>query len=127
VSISHLNIAVIDDDESMCRALTRLLHAAGFTVRTYFSAEAYLDDPDHTKTDFLVTDIQLGGMSGFDLKQRLDTGPHHPPVVFITAHDEEKTREQAERSGCMAYFRKPFPGGELIRLIRKTLRPERPE
>ena len=112
-------IAVIDDDESMCQALSRLLHLAGYDVKSYFSAESFLDDPDHARTRFLVADIQLRGMSGFDLQQRLRQELPGLPVAFITAHDEAATR--ARDSGCVACFRKPFPTSGLLDAIRSAL------
>ena len=114
-------IAVIDDDESMCQALSRLVQVAGYDVRTYFSAESFLDDPDHHHTRFVVADIQLRGMSGFDLQRRLQHERPGLPVAFITAHDEAATRAQARDSGCVAYLRKPFPGSLLIEAIRSAL------
>lgn len=114
-------IAVIDDDESMCQALSRLLQLAGHDVRTYFSAESFLDDPDHDHTRFLVADIQLRGMSGFDLQRRLQQERPGLPVAFITAHDEAATRAQARDSGCVAYLRKPFPGSQLLEAVRSAL------
>jgi FixJ family two-component response regulator len=119
-------IAVVDDDESMCQALGRLLRLAGYDVRTYFSAESFLEDPDHNHTRLLVADIQLRGMSGFDLQGRLERERPGLPVVFITAHDEAATRAQARDSGCVAYLRKPFPGSVLIEAIRAAIdRPPR--
>ena len=112
-------IAVIDDDESMCYALSRLLHLAGYAVKSYFSAESFLDDPDHARTRFLVADIQLRGMSGFDLQRRLRQELPGLPVAFITAHDEAAT--QARDSGCVACFRKPFPASGLLEVIRSAL------
>jgi FixJ family two-component response regulator len=114
-------IAVIDDDESMCQALSRFLLVAGYEVRTYFSAEAFLDDPSRDQTRFVVADIQLRGMSGFDLQRRLQQDRPGLPVVFITAHDEAATRSEARDSGCVAYLRKPFPGSLLIGAIRSAL------
>jgi FixJ family two-component response regulator len=114
-------MAVIDDDESMCQALGRLLRLAGYDVRTYFSAESFLEDPDHNHTRLLVADIQLRGMSGFDLQARLERERPGLPVVFITAHDEAATRAQARDSGCVAYLRKPFPGSLLIEAVRSAL------
>jgi len=114
-------IAVIDDDESMCQALGRLLRLAGYDVRTYFSAESFLDDPDHDRTRFLVADIQLRGMSGFDLQRRLRQELYGLPVAFITAHDEPATRAQARDSGCVAYFRKPFATSKLLEAIQSAL------
>jgi FixJ family two-component response regulator len=79
-------VAVIDDDESMCQALGRLLRLAGYDVRTYFSAESFMDDPDYVHARFAVTDIQLRGMSGFDLQTAAPAGTsrftcrlHHRP------------------------------------------------
>jgi len=114
-------IAVIDDDESMCQALSRLVQVAGYDVRTYFSAESFLDDPDHDHTRFVVADIQLRGMSGFDLQRQLQQERPGLPVVFITAHDEAAARAQARDLGCVAYLRKPFPGSVLIEAVRSAL------
>jgi len=111
-------IAVIDDDESMCQALSRLLRTAGYVVRPYFSAEAFLDDPAHHGVRIVVADIQLRGMSGFDLQRKLHQEIPALPFAFITAHDEPATRAQAQASGCVAYFRKPFPGSELLTAIK---------
>jgi FixJ family two-component response regulator len=110
-------IAVIDDDESMCAALSRLLRMAGYHVRSYFSAEAFLDDPRHADTRFVVADIQLGGMSGFALQRKLLQEMPAIPFAFITAHDEAETRNQAKASGCVIYLRKPFPGRVLLDAI----------
>jgi FixJ family two-component response regulator len=110
-------IAVIDDDESMCLALGRLLRAAGHEVRTYFSGESFLDDSGHGAACFMVADIQLHGMSGFDLLRRIHQEIPTLPVALITAHDEEETRVQVEASGCTAYLRKPFPASDLLDAI----------
>ena len=115
------SIAVIDDDESMCQALSRLLRVAGYDVRTYLSAESFLDDPFHTRANFVVTDIQLRGMSGLDLQQRLRQENPALPIALITAHDEAKTRAQAITSGCITYLRKPFPASALLDAIRSTI------
>jgi len=118
-------IAVVDDDESMCQALSRLLSVAGHVVRTYFSAEAFLDDPEHHHAQFVVADIQLRGMSGFDLQRKFHKKNPAVPFAFITAHDEAETRAQAKASGCVAYLRKPFPGSKLLEVIEKhTNEPE---
>lgn len=102
-------------------ALSRLLRASSYHVRTYASAELLLADPAHANADFLVVDVQLGGMSGFDLRERLAKEGRLPPTAFITAHDEPDTREKAWRGGCVAYLRKPFPGKSLLEAIRAAL------
>jgi FixJ family two-component response regulator len=113
-------IAIIDDDESMCQALSRLLSVAGHEVRSYYSAESFLGDLNHVHARFIVADIQLPGMSGFDLKRKLGEKFPALPVAFITAHDEAETRGMAATSGSVAYFRKPFPGSALLEVIKKS-------
>jgi FixJ family two-component response regulator len=111
-------IAVIDDEENMCLALTRLIDVAGYAVRSYFSAESFLEDVDHLHASFIVADIQLRGMSGFDLQRALHRENRGVPFAFITAHDEVQTRADAKASGCVAYLRKPFPGSALLDAIK---------
>jgi CheY-like chemotaxis protein len=76
-----ISVAVVDDDENLCRSLGRLLRAAGIQPSTYASAEAFLGDTKHPQFDCLVLDIQLGGMSGIELAQRL----HHRSRRFRRA------------------------------------------
>ena len=111
-------IAVVEDDESMCQALSRLLRVAGHDVRSYLSAESFLADSNHHRVRFVVSDIHLQGMSGFDLESKLHQEIPAVPFAFITAHDEAETRAQAQAAGCVAYFRKPFPGSALLEAIK---------
>ena len=117
---THVNIyvAVVDDDESLCRSLGRLLRVAGLQPITYLSAEAFLGDTKHPQFDCLVLDVQLGGMSGIELQRRLVGQGNPPPVIFITAHDDPEARVQAQAAGCAAYFRKTDSGNEIIEAIR---------
>ncbi len=115
-----IHVAVVDDDESYARALGRLLHASGLEPWLYTSAEAFLQDTTHPPPDCLVLDIQLGGMSGLELRQHLTAMGRPTPVIFITAHDEVGVREEAERVGCSAYLRKPVAAEPLLAAIRKA-------
>ena len=124
---STINIAVVDDDTSICRALARLLRAAGFDPVTYPSAEAFLDDTARARVDCLVLDIHLGGMSGFDLQKQLAAAGSAPPIIFITADEEPETSEQARRAGCAAYFHKPVAGDLLLAAIRRAAAEEKTE
>jgi FixJ family two-component response regulator len=112
-------VAVVDDDERLCRSLSRLLRAAGIQPITYASAEAFLADTKHPQFDCLVLDIQLGGMSGIELAQRVVADGGHTPIVFITAHDDPEARAEAEAAGCVAYFRKTDSGAEVLEAIRR--------
>lgn len=113
-------VAVVDDDENLCRSLGRLLRATGIQPITYTSAEAFLADTKRPQFDCLVLDIQLGGMSGIELAQELVANGGHTPFIYLTAHDEPEVRERAEALGCAAYFRKTDPGAELLEAIRKA-------
>jgi len=116
-----VNVAIVDDDASLCKAMSRLLAAAGIESVTYPSAESFLDGRPGSEPGCLLLDIQLGGMSGFELQQRLAAAGETTPVIFITAHDEQEVRQQAERFGCVAYLQKTDSGEAVIEAVRRAL------
>jgi len=113
-------VAVVDDDERLCRSFGRLLRAAGIQPITYPSAEAFLADRKQPQFDCLVLDVQLGGISGIELAQRLVGDGTPPPFIFITAHDDPTARAQAEAAGCAAFFQKTDSGAEVLEAIRRV-------
>jgi len=117
-SATPMYVAVVDDDESLCRSLGRLLRAAGIHPVMYPSAEAFLADAKHPKFDCFVFDIQLGGMSGIELGRLLVERGSRTPFIFITAHDDEAVRDEAKAVGCSAYFRKTDSGADVLEAIR---------
>jgi FixJ family two-component response regulator len=122
-STGNSYVAVVDDDESVCRSFGRLLRTAGFQPVTYASAEAFLDDTKRPQFDCLVLDIQLEGMSGLELSQRLTALQDVTPVIFITAHDSPDVRANAESIGCAGYFRKTDPGALILEAITRAIKP----
>ena len=118
-----VHVAVVDDDESLCRSWSRLLRAAHFRPMTYPSAEAFLADTRHPRFECLVIDIHLGGMSGLELRHRLVADEDLTPVIFITALDEPEVRAQAEAAGCAGFFRKTDSGAEVLAAIRRASQP----
>ena len=110
-------IGIVDDDASILRAVRRLLVAAGFSVRTFGSAEEFLASEHPEAIGCLVLDIHLNGLSGFELQDRLVEAHVHIPIVFITAHDDLPTRERAQRGGASEYLRKPFDEHALLGAI----------
>jgi FixJ family two-component response regulator len=113
-------IAVIDDNPSMLKGLGRLLSAHGFRVQTFSSAELFLESFAECEADCLLLDIHLGGISGIDLQRRLTSSGADLPVIFMTAIDNEATRQEAFDAGCVAYLRKPFLANLLIEAINKV-------
>ncbi len=121
MSTKKINVAVVEDDSSVRRALKRLLRAAGLGPLIYSSAEAFLQDTARSRVDCIVLDIHLGGMSGSDLQKRLAAAGSAPPIIFITADEDPNTPERARQAGCAGYLGKPFPGDSLLDAIRRAV------
>jgi FixJ family two-component response regulator len=116
---SMRTIIIIDDNPSMLQSLKRLLSAHGFRVRTFASAESFLDDFAKCEADCLLLDIHLGGISGIELQRQLISSGADLPVIFMTAVDNETTRQEAFDAGCIAYLKKPFLGNLLLDAINR--------
>ena len=114
-------VAIVEDDESARRSLARLLRAAGMRPITYASAEDFRADTRQTWFACLVLDIQLLGMSGIELQRQLAAEGVTTPVIFITAHDDPRAREEAMAGGCVGFFRKTDAGSDLLDAIRRVL------
>lgn len=118
-------VAMVDDDESLCRSLARLLRVSGVHSVTYLSAEDFLRDENRPPFDCLILDIQLGGMSGIQLHEQLAKGGSTTPVVFLTAHDEPELRERAQQTGCSAFLGKHDPGEAVLAAVARAIRAKR--
>jgi FixJ family two-component response regulator len=118
-------VAVVDDDESICRALKRLLRTFGMDAETFVSSEQFIEvvtaspAPD---VDCVVLDLQMPGMNGFQVQERLAAHGRSLPIVFITAYDEVGARERALGAGAVAFMRKPFSEEILIATLQAALR-----
>lgn len=113
-------IAIIDDDESLCRSLGRLLRQAGFHPVTFLSGETFLQSPERGSLRCLLIDIQLGGMSGIALHRQLLAEGDTTPVIYITAHDEPSARIEALKTGGAAFFLKTDAGTAIIEALRRV-------
>lgn len=111
-------VAVIDDDASLCRSLARLLQQAGYQAITFESAEQFLADPLRAHFGCLLVDIQLGGMSGIEMHRILLAQGDRTPVVYITAFDDPRAKQEALELGAAAFFRKTDSGTGIIETVR---------
>lgn len=102
----------------MRRALDGLLRAAGLPVRTFESAEAFLQSDQLPNVACLVADIRLPGRSGLDLQATLNATSIRPPMIFITAHGDERIRLQALRAGAVGFLAKPFDDKVFLDSVR---------
>jgi FixJ family two-component response regulator len=119
-------IAIVDDDESVCRALKRLVRSLGMNAETFASGQQFLDLIEAMPSfhpDCLVVDVQMPGLNGLEVQERLATNGNPLPVIFITAHDEAVPRERALAAGAVAFVRKPFQDELLIKTLRVALEP----
>ena len=114
-------ISIVDDDDSIRVAAGDLVTSLGFVALTFASAEAFLQSGDATRASCLITDIQLPGMSGLDLQDRLRAEGYRLPIIVITAFPEPKLKRRAEAAGAVAFLVKPFDGRELIARIEEVL------
>src|SRR5579864_1464034 len=114
-------VAVIEDDESYRVAVQRLLKSAGFSVRSFASAEDFLSSGRQHETGCLISDIRMPGMSGLDLQTKLNADRCPIPTIFITAHGDEDMRLQAMRGGAVKFMVKPFDGAILLESVRVAL------
>ena len=116
-------ISVVDDDPSVRRALSRLLHAAGYEVEAFASADDFLASDPSDRSACLVLDIRMDGMTGFELQARLAADRMTIPIIFITAHDNVEIRERVSQSGAAAYLPKPFAGAALLAAVERAAGP----
>ena len=114
-------IAVVDDDELLRVALRLLLKGAGFAVSLFGSAEEFLLSDQLSDVACLVADIRMPGMSGLDLQEKLKAENCLIPIIFITAHGDEKMRLRAMREGAVGFLPKPFDSDILLDRVRSAL------
>lgn len=105
----------------MLRSVQRLLKLHGFPTEGYPSAESFLSLAQLQNIRCIVLDIHLGGMSGVELWQHLKQVGTSPPVIFMTAVEDDALEKAALSAGCVAYLRKPFPAESLIFAVNTAL------
>jgi FixJ family two-component response regulator len=114
-------IAVVDDDASFREAMSDILLFWGFGVESFESAEAVLARPELSAFDAFLLDVQMPGLSGLQLINRLREDQVTAPVILVTSCNDAATRKQAARAGAMWLLGKPFNADELIGLLRQAL------
>jgi FixJ family two-component response regulator len=114
-------VYVVDDDDSLRKALTRLLHAAGYAVRAYASAGDFaLSDRDNRRGCVLL-DVRMPGPSGLDLQEALAKEDEPLPVIFLTAHGDVPTSVRAMKTGAVDFLTKPIKREVLLNAVRAAL------
>ncbi|MBC3873763.1 response regulator transcription factor [Undibacterium flavidum] len=120
-------IAIVENDQSLLKALARLISAFGYQIEIYASAEEFLHRSEITKLACLVLDINLDGISGLALQKHLrneevsTSADTTLPVIFISGRDDVATIGEAVDYGCVAYLHKPVDSSTLRRLLSNLL------
>ena len=112
--VSDQVVDIVDDDESVRRALWRLLNSVGVESRTYGSARSYLDAGDLESADCLLLDLHLPEMSGIELLEHLSEVAPGLHVICMTGRDEPEVEQRLAAAGISGCLRKPFDQAELF-------------
>jgi len=114
-------IAIVDDDEPLREALGSVMKAAGFSSRTFASAEEFLACDDCNETVCLILDVRLPGMSGAELQRQLCEANRQIPIIFVTAHGDASLRDALMRAGAESFLYKPVRSDALLKEIHLAL------
>jgi len=115
-------ISIIDDDEFMLDAVRNLVRSLGYSAAVFSSAEDYLRSDRLQDSACVITDLQMPGMSGADLQDRLIADGLRTPMIFMTAYFDETARKRVLNSGAFGFLSKPFDDECLIRCIDEALK-----
>jgi len=124
---THSVISVIDDDASVRAATNNLLGSHGYPVRTFASAEEFLQSGEFNDSSCVIADVQMPAMSGLDLLTHMRNRGHKASFIFITAFPDESVRARALKAGAICFLAKPFAGPALINCIEAALKRHRGE
>ena len=110
-------IYIVDDDGSVCGALSVLLGTYGFSVRTFNCAEDFFTTVPNSAPGCLLLDIHMPGLDGWGTQQRLLKSGSNRPVIIMSADKNEGLNERALKAGAVGYLQKPFNDQALVDLI----------
>ena len=116
-------ISIVDDDLLVREGLISLLRSAGFATQAFASAEEFLSLAHRDDIACLILDVALPGISGLELQSQLTAtvSNHRTPVVFMTARDDEATRQRALKGGAVDFLRKPVRREALLNAVHLAL------
>jgi FixJ family two-component response regulator len=122
LDLPKVDVAVIEDDDSVREATRHLLRLLGYATASFASAESFLKSGRVCDTACLIADVNLPGMSGVELQSRLLLDGHRMPIIFVTAFPEEAIRARVLRDGAVGYFSKPLQEQSLITCLDQALK-----
>jgi FixJ family two-component response regulator len=122
---SEAVVAIVDDDPWALDGLQRLIRSAGWRAETFASAQEFLDRPGAEAPTCLVLDLQLPGLSGLDLQNRMAEVGLEIPIVFLTGHGDIPASVQAMKAGAVEFLTKPVDEQKLLQAIEEAIERDR--
>jgi FixJ family two-component response regulator len=122
MSRRRLQVAIVDDEEPVRRALRRLFLAAGIDVETFASGYEFLESVKMQCPDCAVIDLHLPGLTGLDVQEHLVAAGIHLPTVIVTGHDQAGIAERVLAAGASAYMSKPLDEESLMKTVASVVR-----
>jgi len=123
--VDEPTVHVVDDDLAVRSALALLLRAEGLAVRAYADAASFLAGCDPSAPGCVVADLDMPGMSGLELQERLLERGSPLPVIILTGHGDVPAAVRALKRGAVDFVEKPYDPGALIATIREALERDR--
>ena len=120
MSSEKKQIFIVDDDESVCRALGVLLVTYGFSVKTFACAEDFFNAVPNSVPGCLILDIHMPGIDGWETLQHLIALGSSRPVIIMSADKDGGLNEKALKAGAIGYLQKPFNDQALVDIINKV-------
>ena len=118
-------VFIVDDDDSVRKALTRLINSVGLNVETFASADDFLKRQPHNGPACLVLDMRMPGLSGLDLQDELVAAGRTLPIIFISGHGNIPLSVRAMKAGAVDFIEKPFEDQTLLDAINQSLKKDR--
>ena len=115
-------ISIVDDDKDVREATESLVCSVGYSACTFASADEFLTSEQISNASCLITDLQMPGLSGLDLQDRLIASGRRIPIIFLTAYPEENVRIRAMKAGAVGFLSKPCNDDHLLGCIKKALK-----
>jgi FixJ family two-component response regulator len=115
-------ISIVDDDQPFRESMRKLIIVLGYTVEAFPSAADFLSSDWPRKTDCLVADVHMPGMTGVELHRRLIDSGYAIPTILVTAYPDDLIRDRALRDGAVCYLGKPLDDMDLERCLRSALK-----
>jgi FixJ family two-component response regulator len=115
-------ISIVDDDRSVREAVKSLVRSLGYDAVTFASAEDYLGSDCIRESECLIADVQMPGMTGIDLRDRLIADGYRKPIIFMSALSAEEVPVRVREAGACGFLRKPFTDERLIECLDKALK-----